>query len=116
MLLGSPKYHQVLLRMVRKALNQGRRAAFVVHGDSMLPTFRDGEQITLSPVDSNNLRLGDVVAYVDAGDQIIIHRIVMLAQTAVITRGDNRSQNDPPVALSQIIGKVEVPTANGTAT
>ena len=55
----------------------------------------------------NVLTPGDLVAYVDARHQIITHRVVRLEETTLITKGDNRDHDAPPVPFERMLGKVE---------
>ena len=73
----------------------------------MAPTLQDGDQVRIVASDPSKLQPGEVVMYVDAGNQIIIHRVVRVEGKTVITRGDNRGHNDPPVTLDQVLGTVE---------
>ena len=80
----------------------------------MLPTLKDGEQVRVVPANSRDLWPGDLAAYVDAGGQIITPRVVTVERKAIITKGDNREQIDPPVPLDCVLGKVEAPVSTQT--
>ena len=73
----------------------------------MAPALQDGDQVMIVPADPDKLRPGEIVTYVDAGNQIITHRVVRVEGTVVITKGDNRDQDDPPVSFGRVLGKVE---------
>lgn len=60
------------------------------------------------PADLRELQCGDLVAYMDAGGQIITHRVVRVKGAALVTKGDNRDHNDPSVPFRQVLGKVEM--------
>jgi signal peptidase len=83
-----------------------------VESGSMTPAIRKGDAVVLRPVDTDSLKVGDVVSYRSPADQrvIITHRIVEVEKTwkQVITKGDNVSRNDKPLTMSEIIGKVDV--------
>ena len=102
-----PIYSRALIEAVRETLAQGRAMTFTVRGDSMVPTLRDGDQVTIIPADPDKLQPGELVTYVDAGSQIITHRVVRVEGTMLITRGDNRDQDDPAVLFGRVLGKVE---------
>jgi len=93
--------------MIRGILAQGRTATFTVRGDSMLPTLKDGDKVRIVATDPSKLQPGKLVTYVDAGNQIITHRVVRREGTTLITKGDNRDQEDPPVLFSQVLGKAK---------
>ena len=96
-----------VVEAVREALAQKRTVTFTVRGDSMAPALQDGDQVEIIPADPSQLRPGELVTYV-AGNQIITHRLVRVEEAAVITRGDNRGQDDPPVPLKQVLGKARL--------
>ena len=62
----------------------GRELTTRFTGASMRPAIDDGAEVTLLCVD--NVRLGDVVAYV-YGDRVIVHRIVAQWGDRFIARG-----------------------------
>ena len=102
-----PVYRRAIVEMLREVLAQGKAVTFTVRGDSMVPSFNDGEQVRIVPAGPDGLQPGDVVAYVDAGHQIITHRVVRVGGDTLITRGDNRDHDDPPVPFERVLGKVE---------
>lgn len=103
-----PAYRQAIVEMVCETLKGGRQpVTFTVRGDSMAPTLNDGDQVRITPADPGKLQPGELVVYVDAGGQIIAHRVVRVEGAIVNTKGDNRDQDDPPVPLTQVLGKVQ---------
>ena len=97
-----------IVEAVREVLAQGRSATLTVRGDSMIPTLQDGNRVRIISADPSKLQSRELVAYVDAGNQIITHRVVRVEETVVITRGDNRSQDDPPVPFERVLGKARL--------
>ncbi|MBL7208962.1 MAG: signal peptidase I [Dehalococcoidia bacterium] len=102
-----PMYRGAIVETMREALAQGRTATFTVRGDSMAPTLQDGDQVRIVASDPSKLQTGEVMMYVDAGNQIIIHRVVRVEGTMLITKGDNRDRDDPAVPFGRVLGKVE---------
>src|SRR5437899_628157 len=49
----------------------------VVHGDSMLPTFKNGQMVLVNRLSSSGLKRGDVVL-VHHGNDILIKRVARL--------------------------------------
>lgn len=80
-----------------------------IHGDSMLPTMKDGDMITVELCDQ--YKIGDIVAYytvVDNKVKIIVHRVVFVRKTYVLAKGDNNDFIDPlRVSLNTVIGRAE---------
>jgi signal peptidase I len=95
---------------------------FIYRGPSMIPTFKTGDFLYLRPVSKKPV-VGDVIVFADPGKNgFIVHRIVSDSPKGLNTQGDhNRYQDVAPVALNQIVGKVEFvenkrglkPVANG---
>ena len=51
-------------------------------------------------------RTGDVVLFSRKG-RLFVHRVVEMSGGAVVTRGDSMLDADPPVAVSDVLGRVE---------
>src|SRR5713226_7834674 len=75
-----------------------------VTGFSMLPSIWPGDIACVSRVDA--YRPGDVVLFSRKG-RLFIHRVVEMSGGAVVTRGDSMLDADPPVAVSDVLGRVE---------
>jgi signal peptidase len=88
-------------------------ATFVVGGGSMEPAIPLGSVVIVSPVDSGDLRVGDVVS-VRVGDRqaVFTHRIVRLVPRDdglwIETKGDANAKADPSIipALT-VIGRLQ---------
>jgi nickel-type superoxide dismutase maturation protease len=86
----------------------------IIRGDSMWPTFSDGEKLTASNVSKNNLTIGDVVVskHPLKSDVVIVKRIKeMLTDGQIFLQGDNPdplasedSHNFGPVNINLVIG------------
>ena len=75
-----------------------------VSGFSMLPSIWPGDIACVSRVAA--YRPGDVVLFSRNG-RLFVHRVVEMSGGAVFTRGDSMLDADPPVALSDVLGRVE---------
>jgi len=80
---------------------------------SMEPTLPPGTLVVSQPVETAQLRAGDVITFQPhSGDPMLItHRIIALGYRAdgeltFTTRGDNNSQPDSPIVADQVMGKV----------
>jgi nickel-type superoxide dismutase maturation protease len=86
----------------------------IIRGDSMWPTFSDGETLTASKVSKTNLSIGDVVVskHPLKSDVVIVKRIKeMLTDEQIFLQGDNPdplasedSHNFGPVNINLVIG------------
>ncbi len=75
----------------------------VVLTGSMEPEISANDLIVVKKCDS--YALGDVVVY-QTRTSLIVHRIVELRESEVITQGDANNAADDPVSIGQIKGKV----------
>jgi len=80
----------------------GYGAAVVLSG-SMEPTFSTGDLIVVK--EQNDYILDDIVVYQEASF-LVVHRIVGIGESEVITKGDANNVVDEPIQASAIKGKV----------
>ena len=91
------------------ARTAGLLRCFAYHGTSMAPAFRPGHLLYVRPT-PRDVAPGDVIVFAHpfTGGRTV-HRVVSITDAGAITRGDNRLHNDLlPVALDQVIGRVEM--------
>jgi signal peptidase len=91
-------------------LRLGHSVRFTAMGESMHPTIRKGETITVTPVAPSAVRITDIILY-QTKTSVIAHRVVGTperhgAMRAFRVRGDASSDWDEPVAEDQVLGKV----------
>ena len=82
-------------------------------GHSMEPEIKDGDGIIVVPVDKNEIKIGDIIAF-KRGPIIVAHEVVGFEEGRIITHGVNLPENDvEKVHYSQIIGKhlITIPKA-----
>ncbi len=68
--------HSNLLKIGRNLLKRGTSIRFQAKGFSMRPFIRDGDFITVSPIENSCIKIGDVVFYSTAENNVIVHRVV----------------------------------------
>ena len=90
--------------LAERLLAGGREVSFTAHGVSMTPFIRDAEYVRVRPLQGRPHR-GDVVLCIGALGELMLHRVVRLTSTAVITCGDALSTEDQPVPISRVIGR-----------
>lgn len=79
-----------LLDLMGDVLARGVPFKFKARGSSMTPFVRDGDVITISPLDQGRVGLGMIVAFNYPGRRnLVIHRIVDVAPDEVLIKGDN---------------------------
>lgn len=73
-----------------------------VRGESMRPTLRDRDEVLLAP--ASEVKVGDVVVVRLPGKPgAVLHRIIELSDSLVVTRGDACSALDPPVPRAGVL-------------
>ena len=94
--------------MLKDELNKKRELRLTVHGDSMLPTLKDGEMVKIEERDE--YKIGDIIAFytiIEKQLKIVVHRVILVRKTYVLTKGDNNNFIDPiKVVYDIILGKV----------
>jgi hypothetical protein len=86
----------------RQGLSQGVFMRFRPLGGSMIPWLRQGDTVTVKPVE--RCRPGDIVLW-RRGDALTMHRVVARSKGHVITKGDALDHLDKPVAPGDILGQ-----------
>jgi len=75
------------------------------HGESMLPFFREGDQLVVEPVDWGEIRLGDVIAY-RSGDKFPARRVVRKLDGVLHLWCENWPERRFEAARSDVLGRV----------
>jgi signal peptidase len=89
-------------------------STFVVGGGSMEPTIPFGSVVIVTPVDTADLHVGDVVSMrVGKQEAVFTHRIVRLVPRDdglwIETKGDNNAKPDPSIIpASTVVGRLQV--------
>jgi signal peptidase I len=83
-----------------------------VNGASMLPAIWPGDVVTVKHCNPGELLPGQIVVY-RRDELLIVHRITRNSGDHLITRGDARPFNDPPVKATEIMGRVMSIHRNG---
>jgi hypothetical protein len=96
-------------RLAAAALRSWGTLTLRATGISMLPTLWPGDLLTVQFLEPEQALIGEIVLYMRQG-RFFIHRVVKqgaaLGETALITRGDCMSEDDPPVGRRELLGKI----------
>jgi len=68
-----------------------------VDGHSMLPTLEGGDLVVLQSVPTSDIHVGDIIVYgapCSAGGESVVHRVINVIGTGLITKGDNNEYPD----------------------
>lgn len=90
---------------VAETMSQRGRVVIHSRGRSMHPAIPDGAQLEVRPVAFDELQPGDIVVYEYAGE-VFCHRLLRKGERLCVLKGDTLLSADPPVAWSQVIGRV----------
>jgi signal peptidase I len=75
----------------------------------MVPAIQPGDMLTIQPVDSSEVALGDVVVYAKE-NVLVVHRVVRTcagsSEARLVTRGDRLMQDDEPILPADLLGRV----------
>jgi hypothetical protein len=91
-------------RLLRARLHGGQELWLPVDGRSMWPTIRPPARVRL--VAAAGPRPGEVWAFVEAGEAIVVHRCERRAGPGYVFRGDGLPGPDPWVPAQRLIGHV----------
>jgi hypothetical protein len=105
---------QQLEKIMRGVFDKGASFRFKGKGFSMSPFIRDGDVLTIAPLQGSAPRFGDVVVFTHpTTSKLIIHRIVGKRAGAYLTRGDNAPEEDGLISRVAIVGRVTNVQRNG---
>jgi len=85
-----------------QGLKQGWVMRFRPQGGSMIPFLRQGDTVSICP--GKSCRPGDIILW-QAGDALVLHRVVVKKNGWLITKGDSLGRLDSPVPQEQILGR-----------
>ena len=95
---------RALAELMRTVLTRGVALRFYVRGGSMSPFVRNGDVITVSPLQRVRPGVGEVVAFTRPGDEnVVVHRVVAKRGPNAFIQGDAMpgymNENIPPENL-----------------
>lgn len=80
---------------------------FTVASSSMTPALKTGDKITVEPVKTDNISVGQVIVFKSISGKMIVHRIIKKNGFVIITAGDSNRKYDEPVHIFDVIGTVK---------
>jgi Peptidase S24-like len=97
-----------LAALVEELAGRGVAARFIARGGSMSPWIRDGDVVTVAPLESTEpAGPGDVAAFKRPGSgRLTVHRLVRRVGEGWEARGDRLGGTDGVVADDEILGIV----------
>lgn len=103
--------HAVKCELAAEVLRTSGSLRLRVTGWSMLPAILPGDTLLIERVGGSAVAEGDIVLFVREG-RLFAHRVVGTGQQ-VHTRGDAMPQTDPPVAKTDVLGRIQRIDRNG---
>ncbi len=96
-----------LLELLQAVLARGAPFRFRATGASMFPFIRDGDVVTVAPLQGTRPLCGEVVACIPPGqERLVIHRVVGRRGNSYLVQGDATSDVDGSVQELDILGRV----------
>ncbi len=88
-------------------LASGARFTLTAKGESMLPTIRSGDRLTVASKPLDRIRVGDVLAVGSRdGHLLAVHRLIARHPRGYVLAGDFSYNLDGVVYLDQVIGEL----------
>lgn len=98
--------HPEFAKLTTDILEGGNALRFAAHGVSMEPFILDGDILTIEPIKTNVLRVGDIVFYRAEGDSLVAHRIVGKLGSSLKVRGDSSPGSEGIITLDKVLGVI----------
>lgn len=99
-----------LIDLGKEILARGNYLRFRAQGESMHPFIRDGDILEITPVNGEEIRLGDVIFYRVEGKHMVAHRVLKKItqndKPVFVAKGDSSTGKEERVHLEQILGRV----------
>ena len=103
-----------LAELLKDVLRKGSPLTLRARGFSMSPFIKDGDDVTLFPMNGVSPGLGDVAAYIHEGTGMpFIHRVVGKKGNTYLLKGDNATEADGLICESNILGCVRIVERRG---
>ena len=110
------RHSEIFGAVIEEALTNGTAVRFRAEGESMYPTIRDGETITVAAVATDEVVRGDILLC-RHGARWLAHRVVggtgRGGERVFEMQGDAKGSCDAPVAASAVAGRVMYVHRNG---
>jgi signal peptidase I len=96
-----------LLDFLRAVLSKRVPFRFTARGFSMVPFIKDSDVITVSLCTANEIRFGDIVAFVNpCNERLAVHRVIGISKDAWLIKGDNTPEPDGLIPITGVLGCV----------
>jgi len=103
--MSADRFEETKNELLLEVLKKFGRARTRVGGNSMLPTLRVGDTLSVEAARAADVFPGDIILCFQGG-RFYTHRLVNRHGTSLITRGDANARIDSPVAADECVGRV----------
>ncbi|MDA8239679.1 MAG: S24/S26 family peptidase [Nitrospiraceae bacterium] len=90
--------------IAEEVLRKGNNLSFIAGGSSMSPFIKDGDTVVVQPAQS--LHIGDTTLCKAPEGRLILHRVVKVTTSGVVTRGDACLTDDGFTSIENTLGRV----------
>lgn len=105
-----------LFELILEVCSRGAAFRFRAGGHSMKPAIKDGDIVTISPLNGFTPVKGEVIAFKHSqSDSMLIHRVVGLQKGKMVLQGDASEEKDGLVGLEDVAGVVSRVERGGRA-
>ncbi len=91
-----------MMPVIEELVGQGRSVEIMPHGESMLPTIRPGDNVTVC-APKNGIKKYDVALYSRSDGSAILHRVCAVLNDGYVMAGDAQNCLEYPVSREQIV-------------
>jgi signal peptidase len=96
--------------LIRRQLSDFGFVNIPSSGYSMFPSIRPGDVCQFSPIDQEQLQIGDILLFVNVEGKLIGHRLIRMTGSNEATifecKGDTNNYPDMTVARDRMLGKL----------
>ena len=94
--------------LIEEAIKKNRAIRIQAKGNSMVPSIKNKDIITIYPYGKRNPTVGDIAAFIlpGRGQKLLIHRIIEIEERFLF-KGDNLKKADGVVDRANILGIVK---------
>lgn len=96
--------NNIFFATVAEQLSLGQKVRITLRGISMRPTLIEGDTLTIEPVATDDVAVGDVVLFRYEG-RYCLHRVICVAGDCCIMQGDNCYTTEE-CSLTDVVGRL----------
>jgi len=107
--LDKPQIHpnKRFSALMKAVIKEGNAFRFRAAGNSMNPFIKNGDIITISPINNRSIITGDILAVsIPTDNHLVVHRVVSRKKDLFLLKADNCKDPDGWIPSFHIIGSV----------